>query len=112
MVELKNCPFCGSKAEIHMGTSDRGRILCSTQSEAQAKLEEYAKNGTVVHYAIHPHNFSRVGMKAEKQKWRLAVLLQTFAPRCANPRCIGRTTRAYLTESEAANVWNRRISDG
>jgi hypothetical protein len=33
-----------------------------------------------------------------------------YVPRCLDTICLGRLTKAFPSEKEAAEVWNRRVS--
>lgn len=110
MKEMKPCPFCGGKSEIYTGRTFpyRGKATCGSEEEAREKLEEYKAIGTVVNYCIGPHSTQRANMKKAKVKWRVAIDMRAFIPRCCNSDCLGRTQAMFLTEKEAIEAWNTR----
>lgn len=114
MAELKPCPFCGGNAEIYTGRNfpARGKNVCESEAEAQEKLEEYKRLGTIAYCHLGPREMNRANMKGPKKKWAVVVEMVAFIPRCCDRNCLGRLQTMFLTEEEATEAWNRRADYG
>lgn len=112
MEELKSCPFCGSLAEIYTGQlfPRKSRSALESESDAQAILEEWKKEFTVVDFMIYRHVRNKKGTGNRKKEWRLWADLQGFIPRCSDAKCLGRLAMRFKSEEEATAAWNQRSS--
>lgn len=89
MEELKPCPFCRGKAEIHE--------RFSSISKYAEKKNEIPKNGKFIRSTHYPGGKTYYEYR-EKE----------YVPRCIHTECIGRLTRTYNDLQSAILAWNRR----
>lgn len=108
--KLKQCPFCGSEAEMYTGRlwPQKNVALCVSEADAQDVLETYDAIGVVVNSGIYRKTRFTCGKGRIPGKWAVWVQLQGFIPRCTNSKCIARSDYMFLTEAEALEAWNRR----
>lgn len=92
MDKLKPCPFCGEPAQMHRA---------AYPSEYAARGEAIPKDATIL------REWRRQGTK----QWSVEYRRTAYVPQCTDTSCIGRTTKMFRTQDEAAEAWNRRASD-
>lgn len=90
MAELKPCPFCGGKAEMHVRPS----------------FEEYVEDKSLI-----PSDAKFCYEKVTDEYHRYYFRARIFIPRCTNTKCVGRTTKIFDSKLEAIEVWNRRVDN-
>ncbi|MBQ9836514.1 MAG: Lar family restriction alleviation protein [Oscillospiraceae bacterium] len=93
MAELKPCPFCEGESETH-----RRRSSCRFFADSKKSIP---KNGKLERTIEYPDGHKRY--EYSKAEW---------VPRCMDSSCIGRVTKAFPSEEEAIEAWNRRANDG
>ena len=89
MERLKPCPFCGNVAEMHTRYDSLDSIAY--------KKSEIPKTAKLVCEKKYP----------QREKYYVYRKL-LYVPRCTISSCMGRNTRVFELEKEAAEAWNRR----
>lgn len=85
---LLPCPFCQSKAEVH---------ICESQSKYVKSKKEIPKDARLIICNIYPSG-------EKNYEYRSKV----YVPRCVNRSCIGRAGKQYKTMRDAIKKWNTR----
>lgn len=114
MYELKPCPFCGDKAEMHNSRSYPATIVATFFDEDSARIfrENHCLSDLVVKCWVSRKSRYVAGKgKVMSDKWVCRAEYRGFVPRCANPKCLGRSATMFHTEAEAADAWNKRCSN-
>lgn len=109
-MELKQCPFCGGKAEIYTGRAFPAWIKAVLKSEEDAvqRLEEYKEGKVILQSEVISYLYRGSRMKKRETRWKCIAIAQGFIPRCCKTRCIGRVSTMFYTEKEAIDKWNER----
>lgn len=107
MEQLKSCPFCGSKAEMHTEISYMRRYTFDTKTEAEQMVKQCQKY--IIPAQIQAGK-RKNGVLTDPYEFYVEVWPCEYAPRCSDVRCVGHNTnRTFLAEVEATEAWNRRV---
>lgn len=89
MSNLKNCPYCGSVAEMHTRYDSLENIAY--------KKSEIPKTARLICEKKYPH----------RAKYYI-FSKKLYIPRCTVTNCMGRTSKGFELEKDAEAAWNRR----
>ena len=91
-MNLKPCPFCGGEAVMHERFDSISKYV-----HKKAEIPNNVKFLCSTKYASGVLYY----------KYREKV----FIPQCCDTSCIGRSTKPFKNEKEAAEAWNRRAEE-